>query len=120
MVPRCPYQHPYQHDPRRFTTRPIPTDNHAVRTGIASVACFGLAFLLLGVDGADDWSDWFATLWYGLFIAALVLAVVAIFGLAQSTVPRGRRLVGAVLGAITLGLAGWFVWLVLSLLDEIN
>ena len=98
-----------------------PTDNQAVRAGIASVACFGLAFLLLGVLGADDRSGWlFATLWYGLFIAALVLAVVAIFGLAQSTIPRGRRLVGAVLGALTLGVAAWFVWVLLSILDGIN
>lgn len=91
-----------------------------MRAGIASVACFGLAFLLLGVLGADDWSDWFTTLWYGLFIAALVLAVVAIFGLAQRTVPRWRRLVGAALGVMTLGVAAWFVWSLLSILDEIN
>ena len=63
-----------------FRTRPIPTDNDAVRAGIASVACFGLAFLLLGVLGADDWSDGLTTLWYALWIAALILAVVAIFG----------------------------------------
>ena len=103
-----------------FRRGPVPTDNHAVRAGIASVASFGLAFLLLGVLGSEDWSDWFATLWYGLFIAALVLAVVAIFGLARPTVPRWRRSVGAALGAVTLGVAAWFVWLILSLLDDIN
>ena len=40
-----------------FGTRPVLTDNHAVRAGIASVVCFGLAFLLAGVLGADDWSS---------------------------------------------------------------
>ena len=103
-----------------FRTRPIPTDNDAVRAGIASVACFGLAFLLLGVLGADDWSDGLTTLWYALWIAALILAVVAIFESARRTVPLRRRLVGAALGAVTLGVAAWFVWSLLSLLDEIN
>ena len=103
-----------------FRTRPTPTDNDRVRAGIASVACFGLAFLLLGVLGADDWSDWFTTLWYGLFVAAVVLALVAIFELARPTVPLWRRLVGAALGATTLAVAAWFVWSLLSLLGEIN
>ena len=96
------------------------TDTGRVRAGIASAACFGFAFLLLGVLGAGDWSDWFTTLWYGLFVAALVLALVAIFELARPTVPLWRRLVGAALGAMTLAVAAWFVWSLLSLLGEIN
>ena len=91
-----------------------------MRAGIASVACFGLAFLLIAVLGSNDWSDWFTTLWWALWIAVLILAVVAIFGLARRTVPLRRRLAGVALGVITLSGAAWFVWSLVNVLNEID
>jgi hypothetical protein len=68
-------------------------DIEAVPFARASIACLTGTGLLLVVRGPANWSTAFAATWYGLFGAAVVLAVAALVIAALSPdVPSRRRL----------------------------
>ena len=80
-----------------------------------------LLLVVLGVRGASDWSDSFAYLWYGLWGAAIVFAVVGI-GIAvfkRNLRPR-ERMLGIALSGTTLLLTALLIWSILSLLSHVS
>jgi hypothetical protein len=60
-----------------------------VKFSIASVTLLVLASVMLAIRGADDWSQSFAVAWYGVFGAAVLLAVAAV-----AVAVGSRRVIG--------------------------
>jgi hypothetical protein len=49
-----------------------------MRFSIASITLFVLTSVMLAIRGAADWSQSFAVAWYGVFGAAVLLAIAAV------------------------------------------
>jgi hypothetical protein len=62
-----------------------------MRLATASIGCLLGAVLLLVARGADNWSRAFAVGWYGLFGAAVALALAALVAAALSRGPGLKR-----------------------------
>ncbi len=83
-----------------------------MHAGIASISCFGLVVLLF-VKGWDDRSHTFVSLWYGLWLAALVLAVVAVVVTSRKGISVYARVVGLMCAVTTLGLGALIGFVIL-------
>jgi hypothetical protein len=77
----------------------------------ASTACFSALLVLLLVRGATDWSESFALCWYGLFAAAVILALGGLVE-AKRSATWGRRILVIVLSLPALAAVPAFMWLV--------
>jgi hypothetical protein len=91
-----------------------------VRAAWASIACIVVIIVALSVRGAADWSESFAVFWYGLWGAAVVLAVVGIVAATvRRNAPAHQRGIAVGLSIVTLALsvllAGWILAVLSSL-----
>jgi hypothetical protein len=73
-----------------------------------------VVLVALGVRGASDWSNSFAVFWFGLWGAALALAVVGIVeAVVRRNAPALQRILAVALSMATLALslllAGWIL-----------
>ena len=94
----------------------LPPDIEAVTLARASIACLTGAGLLLVVRGPANRSTAFAASWYGLFGAAVVLAVAALVVAALSReVPSRRRLAIVGLSLPALLAVPLLLWAILTL-----
>jgi hypothetical protein len=71
-----------------------------MRPGVVSLLLLGLAFVMLAVRGAANWSATFALTWYGVFGGAVLFALIA---LVSAVVQQGAT-IGRRLGVIALAL----------------
>ena len=92
-----------------------------MRLAGASLACLSAAALLLIVRGTANWSSGFAVVWYGLFGAAVVLAVsgLLVAGLSRGVVLR-RRLTIVGLSLPALPAVPLLIWLIVTLAPLAN
>jgi len=87
-----------------------------MRFAIASIACLSAAVLAVAVRGAADWSRSFATTWYALFGAAVLLAVVALVAaLVEREASLGRRLAIVSLALPALLAVPALLWVIATL-----
>ena len=75
--------------------------------------------LLLVVRGGTDWSGAFTALWYGLWFAAIGLAVAAILASSRTGISTNARVIGIVLGVSTLGLSALLFLAIASLASSV-
>jgi hypothetical protein len=91
-----------------------------VRAGIASVALLGLAIAMLLVRGAENSSSSFAGVWYSVFGAPVVFALVAVVGALvdrRRTVPH--RLAAVTLAVPALVAGALLAWFIVAVVPEI-
>ena len=80
-----------------------------------------VALVVLAVRSTSGWSDSFAVFWYGLWAAAVVLAIVGLVEAAVARdVPSRRRAFAIGLGVTTLALTALLVFWILSVLSAIT
>jgi hypothetical protein len=82
---------------------------------VSSVVCLSAAVLMLVVRGAADRSRAFTVVWYGLFGAAVVLALAALVVAVRSRAVLKRRLVIAGLALPALLAVPLPIWVIVSL-----
>jgi hypothetical protein len=82
---------------------------------VSSVACLSAAVLMLVVRGAADWSRTFTVVWYGLFGAAVALALAALVVAVRSRAVLKRRLAIAGLALPALLAVPLLIWVIVTL-----
>jgi hypothetical protein len=101
---------------RMLNLEPEAPDIQAMPVAHASITCLSAAVFILVVRGPANWSRALAMTWYGLFGAAVVLAVaaLAVAGLSRD-VPSKRRLTIVGLSLPALLAVPLLIWAVATL-----
>lgn len=120
MCEGATHRHDLGCDRKRSRIRVRHSDGEFGRVAFAvtSCVCLGVVALMFAVRGGENWSPAFGTVWYALFVVAVVSGMI---GVGVALLGRGRvrrRFIALALSLPALIAVPLFIWILVTLLPS--